>query len=77
MYEQKLVSDEEQAELRQLIADRDQEITDLKHQLDHTTDEHKQRLEDSENQVYTVNTCIFRDALMPELKKIFRYLRGI
>jgi len=54
-YEQKLLADEQIAELRQLLEDRDNELEELKRQLDHTSDEYKlsvQRLSDAENQVY-------------------------
>jgi len=39
-YEQQLLLDEQLAELRQQVEGRDQEIDELRHQLDRTTAEH-------------------------------------
>jgi len=43
--EQKLLLDEQLAELRQQVADRDQEIDKLTHQLNHTSAEYQQSLQ--------------------------------
>jgi len=54
LYEQKLLSDDQIAELRQNIVDKDQEIAELTNQLDHTIHEYEetfQRFKDAENQV--------------------------
>ena len=81
-YEQKLLADEQIAELQQLVEDKDKELEELRSQLDHTTDEHKlslQRLTDAENQVYLI-TCYklyLRDVCIPEFKNILWYYCGI
>ena len=52
--EQKLLLDKQLAELRQQITEKDQEIDDLKRQLDHTSAEYQQSLQtlrDAELQV--------------------------
>jgi len=53
-YEQQLLMDEQLAELRQQVEGRDQEIDELRHQLDRTTAEYQQSLQtlrDAELQV--------------------------
>ena len=53
-YEEKLLLDEQLAELRQQVTERDQEIDELKHQLNHTSTEYQQSLQtlrDAELQV--------------------------
>ena len=58
-YEQKLIADELTADLRQQVEDRDQDIDELKQQLQRSNDERQQliqRLKNAENQVYTSST---------------------
>ena len=46
-YEEKLLADEEMADLRHQVADREEEIQQLRRELD----EHQQRIKDAEHQV--------------------------
>jgi len=61
-YEEKLLMDEQLADLRQQVTERDQEIDELRHQLDHNSADYQkslQMLTDAEQQVslYTFRVC--------------------
>jgi len=61
-YEEKLLMDEQLADLRQQVTERDQEIDELRRQLDHNSADYQkslQMLTDAEQQVslYTFRVC--------------------
>ena len=61
-YEEKLLMDEQLADLRQQVTERDQEIDGLRRQLDHNSADYQkslQMLTDAEQQVslYTFRVC--------------------